>query len=84
MYIFGRIFFLNFELNYIIFSGLFAAFITMPVVLCEPTEKASVDNLIGDNQDADKFKEIMFSNDRVSKHLEEILPWFYYRGVFER
>lgn len=56
----------------------------MPVVLCDPTEKASVDNLIGDNPEADKFKETMFSNDRISKHLELVLPWFYYRGIFER
>ncbi|XP_065366631.1 uncharacterized protein LOC135959594 [Calliphora vicina] len=61
--------------------GLLAALVTMAAVLCDPTDKASADNLIGDCQEADKFKEMMFSNERISKHLQVILPWFFYRGV---
>lgn len=55
----------------------------MAAVLCDPTEKASVDNLIGDCQEADKFKELMYTNERYVKHIEVILPWLCYRGVFQ-
>lgn len=55
----------------------------MAAVLCDPTDKASADNLIGDCQEADKLKEMMYSNERYIKHMEEILPWLRYRGVFE-
>ncbi|KAM7362729.1 uncharacterized protein ACRADG_013297 [Cochliomyia hominivorax] len=65
------------------FWGFFAAFAVLPVVLCDPSEKASVDNLVGDNQDADNFKQKMFSNERFTKHLEVVLPWLCYRGAFE-
>ncbi|KNC29962.1 hypothetical protein FF38_08534 [Lucilia cuprina] len=63
--------------------GLFSALVTMPAVLCDPSDKASVDNLVGDGQEADKFKEFMYSNERVAKHLEVVLPWLSCRGVLE-
>ncbi|XP_037817375.1 uncharacterized protein LOC119607503 [Lucilia sericata] len=63
--------------------GLFSAIVTMPAVLCDPSDKASVDNLVGDSQEADKFKEFMYSNELVAKHLQVVLPWFNCRGVLE-
>ncbi|XP_061399693.1 uncharacterized protein LOC133335437 [Musca vetustissima] len=55
----------------------------MSGVLCDPTDAASMENFIGNSEDGDKFKQLLYFNDRYLKHLEVILPWLHNRGVLE-
>ncbi|XP_065354518.1 uncharacterized protein LOC135948989 [Calliphora vicina] len=55
----------------------------MGAVLCDPTDTANLDNFVGDSAEGDKFKEILFSNNRYVQHLKVVLPWLCYRGAFQ-
>uniref|UniRef100_A0A1I8M6C8 CHK kinase-like domain-containing protein n=1 Tax=Musca domestica TaxID=7370 RepID=A0A1I8M6C8_MUSDO len=55
----------------------------MSGVLCDPTDVASMENFIGNSEDGDKFKQLLYFNDRYLKHLEIILPWLHNRGVLD-
>uniref|UniRef100_A0A1I8NAH6 CHK kinase-like domain-containing protein n=1 Tax=Musca domestica TaxID=7370 RepID=A0A1I8NAH6_MUSDO len=55
----------------------------MSAVLCDPTEVANIENFVGDSEESEKFKEMLYSNERYMKHLEVLLPWLYRRGAFE-
>lgn len=55
----------------------------MSGVLCDPTDVASIDNFIDESEDADKFKQMLYFNERYLKHLEVVIPWLYNRGAFE-
>ncbi|XP_013107718.2 uncharacterized protein LOC106087275 [Stomoxys calcitrans] len=74
------------ELHIMLFKyglwGLSSAGGVMGVVLLDPTENANLDNFMGDGNEGDAFKRLMFSNDRYRKHIEAILPWLQDRGAF--
>lgn len=55
----------------------------MSGVLCDPTDVASIDNFIVESEDADKFKQMLYFNERYLKHLEVVIPWLYNRGAFD-
>lgn len=54
----------------------------MGAVLLDPTDKAKLDNYLSDTEDATEFKLQLYRNPRYRKHMELLLPWLYYRGVF--
>ncbi|XP_073842848.1 uncharacterized protein [Musca autumnalis] len=55
----------------------------LATVLCDPSDNANFDNLIGDSDAGLNFKKQMFSNPRYRKHMEAILPWLLNRGLLE-
>ncbi|KAI9579894.1 hypothetical protein GQX74_000682 [Glossina fuscipes] len=57
--------------------------VTLPIVLCEPSEKASLDSLVGLTDNSQEFKNLLYSNELFLKHLKLILPWLLYRGALE-
>uniref|UniRef100_A0A1B0G5F6 CHK kinase-like domain-containing protein n=1 Tax=Glossina morsitans morsitans TaxID=37546 RepID=A0A1B0G5F6_GLOMM len=57
--------------------------VTLPIVLCEPSEKASLDSLVGRTDNSQEFKNLLYSNELFLKHLKLILPWLLYRGALE-
>uniref|UniRef100_A0A1A9VBG8 CHK domain-containing protein n=1 Tax=Glossina austeni TaxID=7395 RepID=A0A1A9VBG8_GLOAU len=57
--------------------------VTLPIVLCEPSEKASLDSLVGHADNSQEFKDLLYSNEVFLKHLKLILPWLLYRGALE-
>uniref|UniRef100_W8C404 CHK kinase-like domain-containing protein n=1 Tax=Ceratitis capitata TaxID=7213 RepID=W8C404_CERCA len=63
--------------------GLAACSGHMAIVLLDPTEMATIDNLLGNTPDGVEFKKLMYTNERYRKHAEDVLPWLYYRGAFE-
>ncbi|XP_017477767.1 PREDICTED: uncharacterized protein LOC108367624 [Rhagoletis zephyria] len=54
----------------------------MAIVLLDPTEAASMDNLLSSTQDGMDFKKLMYTNKRYRKHAEAVLPWLSNRGAF--
>ncbi|XP_075145783.1 uncharacterized protein LOC142220491 [Haematobia irritans] len=63
--------------------GIVTVIITMAAVLCDGTNEASIDNFVSESEASQKFKELLYSNDRFIQHLEVVLPWLCYRGAFE-
>ncbi|XP_065366658.1 uncharacterized protein LOC135959603 [Calliphora vicina] len=54
----------------------------MAAVLLDPSENAKMENYLSDSDEAVQFKIQLYSNPRYRKHMELVLPWLYYRGVF--
>ncbi|XP_065371999.1 uncharacterized protein LOC135963916 [Calliphora vicina] len=54
----------------------------MAAVLLDPSENAKIDNYLSDSDEAVQFKIQLYSNPRYRKHMEMVLPWLCYRGVF--
>lgn len=67
--------------------GFIAGFTTatgvMAAVLLDPTENASLDNFMGDDDAGNEFKMLMYTNPRYRKHMECILPWLHNRGALD-
>ncbi|XP_059217682.1 uncharacterized protein LOC106087274 [Stomoxys calcitrans] len=63
--------------------SIFAALNVLPIVLADSSQDATVDNLIGDSEESEKFKERLYANERTRKHYEVLLPWLYHRGAFD-
>ncbi|XP_013107734.2 uncharacterized protein LOC106087289 [Stomoxys calcitrans] len=59
------------------------AFMTMGVVLLDPHDDAKFDNFFSDNKEGLDFKNLLFSNPRYIKHINEVLPWLYNHGFME-
>ncbi|XP_013107735.2 uncharacterized protein LOC106087290 [Stomoxys calcitrans] len=55
----------------------------MAAVLCDPTDKANLDNFISETDAGLAFKRQMYSNPRYRKHMEALLPWLLNRGLLE-
>ncbi|KAI9579892.1 hypothetical protein GQX74_000680 [Glossina fuscipes] len=55
--------------------------VTLPIILCQPSDKASLDNLIGHTDNSQEFKNLLYSNTLYLNHLKLILPWLLYRGA---
>lgn len=67
-------------------NGLWAvisSFMALPIVLLDPTEAATTDNLMGDGASGDNFKHLLYTNKRYQKYLKQLLPWLDYRGYLE-
>ncbi|XP_013107731.2 uncharacterized protein LOC106087286 [Stomoxys calcitrans] len=60
--------------------GIFTVSTIMAAALCEPTELANLDLLMGESEDSEKFKDHMFLNEIYLKHLKLIIPWLNSRG----
>ncbi|KAM7360756.1 LOW QUALITY PROTEIN: uncharacterized protein ACRADG_007515 [Cochliomyia hominivorax] len=54
----------------------------MAAVLLDPSDNAKLDNYLTDSAEAVEFKMQLYSNPRYRKHMEKLLPWLHYRGVF--
>ena len=65
------------------FTGIVVIQTVMAGVLCDPTDTANIDNFVGDSNDGQKFRELLYSNTRFIQHLEVILPWLCNRGSLE-
>ncbi|KAM7360757.1 uncharacterized protein ACRADG_007524 [Cochliomyia hominivorax] len=63
--------------------GFFTIITVMAAVLCDPTNTANLDNFVGASEDGDKFKELLYSNERYIKYLKVVLPWLNYRGALQ-
>ncbi|XP_061399695.1 uncharacterized protein LOC133335439 [Musca vetustissima] len=63
--------------------GIIALLVTMAAVLCETTNEASIDNLTSDSPESQKFKELLYTNERFLQHLGAVLPWMFNRGAFD-
>uniref|UniRef100_A0A1I8MYS3 CHK kinase-like domain-containing protein n=1 Tax=Musca domestica TaxID=7370 RepID=A0A1I8MYS3_MUSDO len=63
--------------------GIIALLVTMAAVLCESTNEASIDNLTNDTPESQKFKELLYTNERFLQHLNAVLPWLFDRGAFD-
>ncbi|XP_013107723.2 uncharacterized protein LOC106087279 [Stomoxys calcitrans] len=63
--------------------GIVTIVITMAAVLCDGTNEASIDNFVSDSEQSQKFKELLYSNDRFLQHLQVVLPWLCNRGALE-
>uniref|UniRef100_A0A1A9VBG5 CHK domain-containing protein n=1 Tax=Glossina austeni TaxID=7395 RepID=A0A1A9VBG5_GLOAU len=55
--------------------------VTLPIILCQPSDKASLDNLIGHTDNSEEFKNLLYSNTLYLNHLKLTLPWLLYRGA---
>uniref|UniRef100_A0A1A9WV92 CHK domain-containing protein n=1 Tax=Glossina brevipalpis TaxID=37001 RepID=A0A1A9WV92_9MUSC len=56
---------------------------TLPIILCQPSDKASLDNLICNTDNSQEFKNLLYSNTLYLQHLKLVLPWLSYRGAFD-
>ncbi|XP_075148803.1 uncharacterized protein LOC142222514 [Haematobia irritans] len=59
------------------------AFMTMGVVLLDPHNDAKFENFLSEHQEGMDFKNLLFSNPRYIKHINEVLPWLYNHGFME-
>ncbi|KAH8359448.1 hypothetical protein KR093_006786 [Drosophila rubida] len=55
----------------------------MSAVLLEPTENASIETMMGNDEEGKKFKQKLFNNDRYRKHCEAIYPFLNSRGLLD-
>lgn len=58
-------------------------FMTMGVVLLDPTDEAKFENFMGEEKEGMDFKNSVYSNPRYLKHINEVLPWLHNRGFME-
>ncbi|XP_073842682.1 uncharacterized protein [Musca autumnalis] len=59
------------------------AFMTMGIVLLDPTDNAKFENFMGEEKESVDFKNAMYNNPRYIKHINEVLPWLYNHGYLE-
>ncbi|XP_061394742.1 uncharacterized protein LOC133330312 [Musca vetustissima] len=59
------------------------SFLTLGIVLLDPTDKAKFENFIGEQKEHLEFKNTIYSNPRYVEHMNEVLPWLYHRGFME-
>ncbi|XP_061393588.1 uncharacterized protein LOC133329107 [Musca vetustissima] len=55
----------------------------LAVALLDSSEISTFDNFLGDSDDGDKFKLMMFTNKRYVQHVNVILPWLLNRGALD-
>ncbi|EDW14078.2 uncharacterized protein LOC6572510 [Drosophila mojavensis] len=55
----------------------------MPTVLVDPTENASIDTMMGTNEESQEFKNKLFCNDRYRRHAEAVYPWLNSKGLLD-
>lgn len=55
----------------------------MSAVLLDPTANASIDTMIGSDDESREFKKKLFGNDRYRKHAEAIYLWLNHRGLLD-
>lgn len=55
----------------------------MSAVLLDPTDEASMDAIIGENDESKNFRSKIYTNPRYRKHAEAILSWLNYRGLLD-
>lgn len=67
----------------IILTGFSTAVGVMAVALVDSSELSTFDNFLGDGEDGDTFKLMMFTNKRYHQHMNAILPWLLNRGCLD-
>ncbi|KAI8116471.1 hypothetical protein FF38_05895 [Lucilia cuprina] len=55
----------------------------MAVALVDSSEMSTFDNFLGETNDGDTFKLLMFTNKRYHKHMNAVLPWLLNRGALD-
>ncbi|SPP88440.1 Hypothetical predicted protein [Drosophila guanche] len=63
--------------------ALFPAITVLPVVLLGPTEGATFENFVGENESAGNFKDQLFTNPQYRSYIEQLLPWLDNRGLLD-
>ncbi|BFF89023.1 uncharacterized protein DMAD_07872 [Drosophila madeirensis] len=63
--------------------ALFPAITVLPVVLLGPTEGATFENFMGDNESAGNFKDKLYTNPQYRSYIEQLLPWLDNRGLLD-
>ncbi|XP_061397893.1 uncharacterized protein LOC133333599, partial [Musca vetustissima] len=56
------------------------AFLTMGIVLLDPSDDAKFENLMGDEKESVDFKKLAYSNPRYITHINKVLPWLAHHG----
>ncbi|KAM7358929.1 uncharacterized protein ACRADG_003716 [Cochliomyia hominivorax] len=52
----------------------------MAVALVDSSEMSTFDNFLGESEEGDTFKLLMFTNKRYQQHMNAVLPWLLNRG----
>lgn len=60
-----------------------SSIMALPIVISDPSEAATTDNLVGDNASGDAFKNLLYSNKRYKMYMEQLLPWLDCRGYLD-
>ncbi|KAH8307630.1 hypothetical protein KR044_006406 [Drosophila immigrans] len=55
----------------------------MSAILLDPTENASIETMMGNDEEGRNFKKKLFNNDRYRKHSELIYPFLNQRGLLD-
>lgn len=55
----------------------------MSAVLLDPTENASIETMMGNNEEGEKFSKKLLNSDRYRKHAEAIYPFLNHRGLLD-
>ncbi|SPP88441.1 Hypothetical predicted protein [Drosophila guanche] len=63
--------------------ALFPAITVLPVVLLGPTEGATFENFVGENQSAGNFKDQLFTNPQYRSYIAQLLPWLDNRELLD-
>lgn len=63
--------------------ALMGTYMVLPVVLLDPTESATFENFMTNNEAGTEFRNLMYTNPRYKKHIQQILPWLDNRGLLE-
>ncbi|KAH8417043.1 hypothetical protein KR222_001855 [Zaprionus bogoriensis] len=63
--------------------AMMGTYMVLPVVLLDPTDTATLDNFISDNEAGAEFKTLMYTSKRFKQHIAQILPWLDNRGLLE-
>lgn len=65
------------------FLAVWNAFTILPNCLMENIQEASSDNLLGSDEEGQKYKMKLYNNERYRNHMIEILNYFDERGLVE-
>lgn len=66
-----------------VFLGFATTVGVLAIALMDSTELSTFDNFLGDSEDGDKFKLLMFTNKRYIEHFNVIMPWLLNRGALD-
>ncbi|XP_043654557.1 uncharacterized protein LOC122620935 [Drosophila teissieri] len=55
----------------------------MSAVLLDPTDTASLENFLGDNEAGADFQMQLYNSPRYRKHIQVVMPWLLNRGALE-
>lgn len=63
--------------------AIMGTYMVLPVVLLDPTATATFENFWNADTEGTEFRNLMYTNKRYKKHIEQILPWLDNRGMLD-